>query len=82
MSCNITNISSELSTSTCKRGKHISNKERNENYMCNWTSQLYIILALSITIIALVIFTILQVRRIKLCRGQLFSNLVKVMLFI
>ena len=25
---------------------------------------------------------ILQVRRIKLCRGQLFSNIVKIMLFI
>ena len=28
------------------------------------------------------VFTILQVRRIKLCRGQLFSNVVKIMLFI
>ena len=28
------------------------------------------------------IFEILQVRRIKLCRGQLFSNVVKIMLFI
>ena len=40
--------------------------------MCDCTSQFYIILALSITIIGLDIFTILQVRRIKLCRGQLF----------
>ena len=30
----------------------------------------------------LIIFAILQVRRIKLCRGQLFSNVVKIMLFI
>ena len=36
----------------------------------------------SITIIGLVIFTILQVKRIKLCRGQLFLNVVKIMLFI
>ena len=28
------------------------------------------------------IFAILKVRRIKLCRGQLFSNVVKIMLFI
>ena len=42
----------------------------------------YIILTLSITIIGLIIFTILQLRRIKLCRGQLFSNIVKIMLFI
>ena len=31
---------------------------------------------------SLVIFPILQVRRIKLCRGQLFLNTVKIMLFI
>ena len=32
--------------------------------------------------IGLVIFAILQLRRIKLCRGQLFLNIVKIMLFI
>ena len=52
------------------------------NYSCECTAQFYIILALSIIIIGLVIFAILQVRRIKLCRGQLFSNIVKIMLFI
>ena len=44
--------------------------------------QYYVILALSIVIIVLVVFTILQLRRIRLCRGQLFSNVVKIMLFI
>ena len=39
-------------------------------------------LALSIIIIGLVVFAILQVRRIRLCRGQLFLNVVKMMLFI
>ena len=53
-----------------------------ENYKCKCTAQFYIILALSIVIKGLVVFTILQVRRIKLCRGQLFSNVVKIMLFI
>ena len=43
-------------------------------------SSVYIILALSIIIIGLVVFVILQVRRIKLGRGQLFSNVVKIML--
>ena len=52
-------------------------KKEDENYTCDCTSQFYIILALSIAIIGLVIFAILQVRRIKLCRGQLFSNVVK-----
>ena len=42
---------------------------KKEDYTCKCTSQFYIILALSIAIIGLVIFTILQVRRIKLCRG-------------
>ena len=57
-------------------------KKEEGNYTCNWTSQFYIILALSIVIIGLAIFVILQVRRIKLCRGQLFTSIVKIMLFI
>ena len=32
--------------------------------------------------IILIIFAILQLRRIKLCRGHLFLNIVKIMLFI
>ena len=64
----------EVSTSTTKK--------EDDNYTCHCTSQFYIILALSITIIGLVIFTILQVRKIKLCRGQLFLNVAQVMLFI
>ena len=46
---------------------------RNRNYKHKCTSQFYIILALSIVIIALVKFAILQVRRIKLCRGSYFQ---------
>ena len=57
----------EVSTSTTKK--------EDENYACDCTSQLHIILALSIAIIGLVIFMILQVRRIKLCRGQLLYNI-------
>ena len=57
-------------------------KKEDGSYMCNCTSQFYIILVLSITIIGLVIFMVLQVRRIKLCRGQLFLHIVKMMLFI
>ena len=55
---------------------------RDENCICKCTSQFYIILALSIVILGLVVFEILQVRRIRLCRGQLFLNVVKIMLFI
>ena len=41
--------------------------EGNHNHEC--IAQFYIILALSIIIIGLVVFAILQVRRIKLCGG-------------
>ena len=50
------------------------------DYKCKCTAQFYIILTLSIAMIGLIIFAILQLRR--LCRGQLFSNIVKIMLFI
>ena len=50
--------------------------------VCNFIAQFYIILALGVSIFRLVIFTVLQVRRIKLCSGQLSSNTVKIMLFI
>ena len=52
------------------------------DYNCECTAQFYIILTLSISMIGLIIFAILQLRRIKLCRGQLLSNIVKIMLFI
>ena len=54
----------------------------NVDYNCKCTVQLYIILTLSIIMIGLIVFAILQLRRIKLCRGQLFSDVVKIMLFI
>ena len=52
------------------------------DHKCKCTAQFYIILTLSIAMIHLIIFAILQLRRIKLCIGQLFSNVVKIMLFI
>ena len=52
------------------------------DYKCKCTVPFYIIVMLNITMIVLIIFAILQLRRIKLCRGQLFSNIVKIMLFI
>ena len=56
--------------------------KQDSNNACDCTSHLYIILALSISIIRSVIFAILQVKSIQLCRGQLFSNVIKIMLFI
>ena len=54
----------------------------NLNYKCECTTQFYITLVLSLAILSLIIFAILQVRRMKICRGQIFSNVVKIMLFI
>ena len=44
--------------------------------------QSYIILALTITNFGLVMFAVLHLRKIKLCRGCMVSNAVKITLFI
>ena len=49
---------------------------------CSCKIQFYIILVLRISIFGLVIFAVLHARKLKLCRGHLFSNAVKIMLFI
>ena len=46
---------------------------RDKNYKCKCISPFYVILALSIVIIGLVVFTILQVRRIRICRKIIFE---------
>ena len=52
------------------------------DYKSKCTAQFYVILTLCIAMIGLIIFAFLQLRRIKLCRCQLFSNVVKIKLFI
>ena len=49
---------------------------------CTCKLQWYTILKLSSSILGLVIFVILKSRKLKLFRGHLFSNTVKIMLFI
>ena len=49
---------------------------------CTCKTQVYIILALSISTLGLVIFAVLHSQKSKLCRGHLFSNAVKIMLLI
>ena len=49
---------------------------------CSCKIQFYIILAFSISIFGLEIFAVLHSRKQKLYRGCLFSNAVKIMLFI
>ena len=52
------------------------------NVTCSFKVLFYIVLALSISILGLVSFVVLYTRKLRLCRGQLFSNAVKIMLFI
>ena len=42
----------------------------------------YIILAFTVTIFGLVMFAVLHSRKLKLCRGCMFSNAVKIIIFI
>ena len=49
---------------------------------CTCKIKIYIILALTVTIFGLVILAALCSRKLKLCRGCMFSNAVKIMLFI
>ena len=49
---------------------------------CTCKFQWYTIFMLSLSIIGIVIFTILNARKLKLFRGHMFSNTVKIMLFI
>ena len=76
----IKSISNKFSTPTGKRSESGRNGSCRYKYKC--TAQFYIILSLSIIMIGAIIFAILQLRRIKLCRGQLFLNIVKIMIFI
>ena len=66
-----------------QQAKEVKAEETSEgNHNCECTAQFCIILALCVIIIGLVVFAILWVRRLKLCRGRLFSNIFKIMLFI
>ena len=59
-----------MTSLTFQQAKEVKAEEINErNYKFECTAQFYIILALSIIIIDLVVFTILQARRVKLYRG-------------
>ena len=65
------NILRALVTSLAfQQAKEVKAEEiREGNHNCKCTAQFYIILALTVIIKGLVVFMILQVRRIKLCRG-------------
>ena len=56
--------------------------QENVTMTCSCKIKFYVILVLSISIPGLVIFAVLHSRKLKLCRGCLFSNAVKIMAFI
>ena len=81
--CKHNKLRALLTSLTFQQVKEVKAEEiSEENYKCKCAAQFYIVLALGIIIIGLVVFMILQVRRIKICRGQLFSKAVKIILFI
>ena len=49
---------------------------------CTRRIQWYTIIMLTISILGIIIFVILKLKNLKLLRGHLFSNTVKIMLFI
>ena len=49
---------------------------------CSCKILFYIVLELHISILGLVHLAVLHTRKLKLCRGHLFSNAVKIMLYI
>ena len=68
--CKHNNLRTLVTSLALQQAKEVRAEEINErNYSCVCTAQFYIILALSVIIIDLVVFPILQVRMIKLCRG-------------
>ena len=77
---NLRVLVTSLALQQVKEVKAENTENVDNNCICK--VQLYIILTLSIIMIGLIVFAILQLRRIKFCRGQLFSNVVKIMLFI
>ena len=49
---------------------------------CSYKILFYIVWVLSISILGLVSFAVLHIRKLRWCRGRLFSNAVKIMHFI
>ena len=52
------------------------------NIECTCKMQWYNIVTLSLVILGLMVFLIINIRKLKLLRGHMFSNAVKIMLFI
>ena len=65
-----------------QQAKEVDTVTTQEEVITEYKVWIYIILALTVTILGLVMFPVLHFRKLKLCRGCMFSNAVKIMLFI
>ena len=59
----------------------VATKEPSQYIECTCKIQWYIILMLSISIFGLIFFLIIKMRKLKLFRGHLFSNPVKIVIY-
>ena len=77
----VTNLALQqiIEVGTVPKQEHVSIVQDIE---CTSKIQWYIILMLHLSIIGLVIIVFLKSRKLKLFRGHLFSNAIKLMLFI
>ena len=62
--------------------KEVGTVTTQEEFTTECKIQNHIILALTATTFDLVMFAVLHSRKLKLCRGSMFSNVVKIMIFI
>ena len=65
-----------------KQVKAVGTVTKQEEVTTECKIQNYIILALTVTVFSLVMFAVLHSKKLKLCRGCMFSNAVKIMIFI
>ena len=65
-----------------QQARELGNVTVQEEVTTECKIKIYIILVLTVTTYGLVMFAVLRPRKLKLCRGCMFSNAVKIMLFI
>ena len=71
-----------LASLVLQQVKEVGTVTTQEEVTTECNIQNHIILALTATIFGLLIFAVLHSRKVKLCRGCMFSNAMKIMIFI
>ena len=80
--CKHKNLRTLVASLALQQVRKVGTVTAQEEVICKCKIQIYIILSLTSAILGLVIFAVLHSRKLKLCRECLFSNAVKIMLFI